>query len=250
MSRHGETANGAGAMEYARYAAEVRFDLLQPDVYPPLEEFVTLTSTLLDRGTFVDLVNTVLPENDEAMKQRLAPRMSTFAVGALLNRAVAEMEPRYAFLNIGVWHGFTLLAGMAGNPDKLCIGVDNFSQFDGPREAFYERFRAIAGGAHRFHEMDYREYFARIHREALGVYLYDGDHRYDHQLEGLRVAEPHFGPNCLVFVDDTNEVEPRQATLDFVAQSAHAYTTLLDVRTCSNGHPSWWNGLMILRRTG
>ena len=68
-----------------------------------------------------------------------------------------------------------------------------------------ERFERFRGPTHEFHEMDYRDYFANVHGERpIGVYFYDGDHAYEHQLEGLRVAEPYFTDDCVVFVDDTN----------------------------------------------
>jgi hypothetical protein len=176
------------------------------------------------------------------------PRLSTFAIGAMLNRAIDGMPADEAFVNVGVWNGFTFLAGLVSNPEKLCIGIDNFSELGGPRQAFLRRFEALRGPRHRFADLDYREYFRHHHQGRIGVYMYDGHHAYEHQLEGLELAEPFFSDSCLVFVDDTNWDEPRLATLDFVSRSRHRYETLLDVRTAGNKHPTLWNGLMVLRR--
>jgi hypothetical protein len=96
--------------------------------------------------------------------------------------------------------------------------------------------------------MDYKDYFAGVHRESIGFYIYDGEHSYQNQLDGLRVAEPFFAPGCLVMVDDTNDPEPRQATADFVKASSNKYETILDVTTSENHHPTWWNGVILLRR--
>src|SRR6185436_15728090 len=76
-----------------------------------------------------------------------------------------------------------------------------------------------------------------------------GDHSYENQLEGLKVAEPFFGSNCIVMVDDTNWTDPREATADFVEQSEYEYRVLLDERTSINEHPTFWNGLIILQLT-
>lgn len=206
-------------------------------------------------GVAFDMLNTRFPTGSAGLKTAIkpvcrVPRMSTPAIGALINRGVANMGPGEVFVNVGIWNGFTFLSGVAGNPGKVCIGVDNFSQFGGPRDAFLARFERFKSPSHRFHDMDYKEYFAAVHREPIGFYMYDGEHSYRNQLDGLRVAEPFFGPNCLVLVDDTNFSEPRQATLDFIRESGNRYEIVWDVTTRENQHPTWWNGLMLLRRSG
>jgi hypothetical protein len=174
--------------------------------------------------------------------------MSTLAIGALINRAVASMPDQQVYLNIGVWNGFTFLSGIAGNPDKVCIGVDDFSGFGGPREAFSRRFERYRSSRHRFYDMDYVEYFERHHREVIGFYLYDGSHKYEDQLRGLQLAEPFFGKECVVLVDDTNRDPARNGTLDFVAQSRNSYRILMDQKTARNCHPTYWDGIMLLQR--
>ena len=148
----------------------------------------------------LDLINTTIPVRERNLKRRLRaladiPRMSTFAVAALIHEAVGRVPPDATFVNIGLWNGFTFLAGAIGHPDKRCVGVDNFSQFGGPREAFGERFEKFKGPKHRFYDLDYREYFTDVHREPIGFYIYDGDHTYDNQLLGLQTAEPYFSWN-------------------------------------------------------
>jgi hypothetical protein len=178
------------------------------------------------------------------------PRMSTFAMGAMLNRGVRRLRAGEAYVNVGVWNGFTFLSGLRGNPERLCIGIDNFSQFQNPREAFLGRFEENRGPAHHFFDMDYEEYFASRHDAPIGLYFYDGDHAYEHQLRGLQIAEPFFTDDCVVLVDDTNWPEPRRATLDFIAQSEREYELLLDVRTAEGLHPTFWNGVMVFQATG
>ena len=203
----------------------------------------------------LDVANTAAPSLDATTKARLRelcriPRLSTFAVAAFLQRAVAAMPRDQAFVNVGVWHGFTFLAAVAGNADRRCVGIDDFSQFGGPRDAFSERFERHRGPLHEFHDTDFRDYFARAPRRPIGVYLYDGDHSYKNQLGGLRAAEPSLADGCLVVVDDTNWDEPRQATLDFIAASREAYELVADLRTSGEGHPTLWNGMIVARKGG
>jgi hypothetical protein len=240
---------------YAEFVAGIRFHPIRPETPLVPESYQRAMAAFAARGTFVDVENTTLPWDDAVTKALLhdlfaVPRMSTLAIAAIINRGVGAMEGEAAFVNVGVWHGFTLLAGMAGNPARRCVGIDNFSQFLGPRAEFYARFRRWRTPQHAFYEMDYRDYFAHVHEGPIGFYLYDGDHGYDDQLQGLQLAEPFFAERCLVLVDDTNCAEPRQATLDFMARSRSTWRVLLDRTTAGNGHPTLWNGVMLLQRQG
>jgi hypothetical protein len=205
------------------------------------------------RKAQLEIINTKLPVDRSKMAERLAelcviPRMSTFAIGAIINQAVSLMPDDCCFLNIGVWHGFTLLAGMMQNSDKRCIGVDNFSEYGGPREEFLRRFNQYRSPNHHFYETDYINYLSKFHKGRIGVYIYDGEHSYNNQLKGLLLAEPYFSENCIVLVDDTNWIQPKQATSYFINNGRHRYRTLLDETTAGNSHPSWWNGIVIFQR--
>ncbi len=237
-------------MEYAEFVNGIDFTLLQPEL--PMDRFVAALSWNYPTS-ILEMMNTHIPGKDKARTRELSqlldmPRMSTLAIASALDRAVASMPPETCFVNVGVWHGFTLFSAMANNPDKRCIGIDNFSEFGGPRAAFLQSFERKRSVNHSFYDLDYREYFKEKHTGKIGVYLYDGEHSYANQLEGLRVAEPFFADGCFVFVDDTNCEDPRRATLDFVAGSSSSYEIVFDAKTCQNCHPTFWNGLMVLRQ--
>lgn len=239
--------------ELADYLSAIRFRYLPPE-QPRPRGFRALNLLLRRIGLHLEMWNTALPD-DAAMRRRLAPacrvpRMSTFAIGAVINKAVSLLPPGEVFLNVGVWNGFTLLAGMAGNPQRRCIGVDNFSHKNSPREAFLKRFRAARGPAHEFHTADFRQYLTQTHREPIGVYLFDGPHSYADQRDGLTLAEPFLAERAVVIVDDTNWEQVRRANLDFIAESPFEYRMLLDVRTPKSGHPTFWNGLMVFQKQG
>ncbi len=202
----------------------------------------------------MDIYNTSLPDREGLLKESLydicmEPRLSTFAIGSIINQAVYLMPPEQAYVNVGVWQGFTLLAGMVNNSNQKCIGVDNFSEFNYlPRENFYKRFQKYKSNCHYFYEMDYRQYFQEVHGGPIGVYLYDAAHDYENQLKGLQLPEPYFADNCIIIVDDTNWPGPRTATLDFINNSAHEYKIILEVQTAVFKNPTFWNGIIILRK--
>jgi hypothetical protein len=236
---------------YGEFLQRIAFRWYQPMMR--YRKYEKLSATLSRYGVSLEILNTSIPTDRGNMRSTLkplrnVPRMSTYAIAAMINRGVAEMTADQCFVNVGVWHGFTFLAGMISNPDKKCIGVDNFSEFGGPRAEFLARFEDLKSGRHEFHEMDYVEYFSKIHRDPIGFYVYDGEHSYENQLRGIQVAEPFFAKNCRILVDDTNLPAPRDALRDFIAQSQRKYEILLEKRTRHMLHPTLWNGVTILER--
>jgi hypothetical protein len=225
--------------------ADDRFHLKRPD---------GTVATLLDADAFVlEWANASFASTPASSKQALEevadmPKMSTLTIGAIINSAVTHMPADQTFVNVGVWHGFSYLAGLNGNGEKAAVGIDNFSQFGGPRDQFMARFEAAASSRHSFVESDYRDFFKDA-ADPIGVYIYDGEHTYESQVEGLRVAEPYLAEGCIIIVDDTNWRRPRKATYDFIAHSPRDYSVLLDIRT-SGQHPTMWNGMLVLRADG
>lgn len=186
-------------------------------------------------------------------KLNFLPAFSSFTIACLLHLAVAAMPEDQVYLNIGVWQGYTFFAGLIEQAHKTCIGVDNFSEFESlgsPKMRFYQDFARFSGkpSAHQFYELDYRVYFETQHQGSIGVYFYDAAHTYQDQLLALELADPFLAPGALIFVDDANQLEVQAATRDFLADHPH-YLLLASLKTAHNGHPSFWNGVLILQKT-
>lgn len=207
-----------------------------------------------------EIANTVLPPEYAHLAEQARPlgnlkRMSTFPIAALIGVILKHLPPGQIYLNIGVWHGFTLFAGMLLAPEVPCVGVDNFSEFGGPREVFYQNWQRFYSGPHQqFYELDYQVYFqtqlqtqGQTQTAPIGLYFYDGAHDYANQYQSLVLADPFLAPGALILVDDTNFEEPRQATLDFL-RATPGYRLLGDLPTAMMHHPTFWNGLMILQK--
>lgn len=246
--------NRTQPMEYSEYVRRLSFVFLRPH-HPIPRGFRRLTRFLMSNGVSFEHLNTRLPRTERNIAKALhplckIPKMSTLAIGAAINYGVSLMAPGHDYVNIGVWHGFSFLAGMNANEDRVCIGVDNFSRFGGPEEQFRMRFEKLRSPKHEFFNMDYVEFLLNHYQGSMGLYAYDGPHSYEHQLKALQIAEPFFSESCIVIVDDTNWPAPRQATEDFIHQSQYEYELLLDVKTRDRYHPTFWNGIMILRRKG
>jgi hypothetical protein len=260
-SNVGAAAATGAAIGLEDYLAAISFREVGPRDPAPIRSPVALRTPskfarMVRESNQFEVRNTLLADGDaKAERLRatlLIPRMSSFAIGAIVNHAVAQLAPEHSYVNVGVWHGFTYFAGLAGNESKTCVAVDNFSEYgqDGAvRVRFLRRFERQRGPRQSFHESDFRDYFRSEHRGKIGVYYYDGDHSLASQLDGLRSAEPFFARDCVVIVDDTNWRDPRQATLQFIAESSNEYTMLLDQQTVHGAHPTFWNGIMVFRRT-
>jgi hypothetical protein len=145
---------------------------------------------------------------------------------------------------------------MVGNPDKVCIGVDNFSEFGGPRDVFMPKFNELKSSNHEFYEMDFRTYFEK-HTRKIGVYYYDALHNFEAQYIGLTIAEPYFSTGCYILVDDWNWNFVREATNRFL-QEREGYQIVLEKRTETSatdhsidvhGQPTtFWNGLLVVKK--
>jgi hypothetical protein len=234
-------------------AGEIRFRLIGPEDGPrQLLWWQRFEFRIRRAGLSLEPVNTVLLVQLHGAGRNVrsllsTPRMSTLAIGALVNHAVARLRPQDSYVNVGVWHGFTVLAGAAGNGDKHVIGIDNFSQFGGPRDSFLARWTAIRDQKrHRFVDDDFERYLER-HTGPIGVYYYDGAHDYESQYRGLVAAEPYFADRVVIFVDDWNQTAAREATRRFVNERSD-YSITFERHTATNQHPTFWNGLAIVER--
>ena len=177
--------------------------------------------------------------------------MSTYAIGHLVNQICQRLTENQIYLNIGCWKGFTLISGMLGTSCKV-IGVDNFSQFDGPKNIFYSNFEKYKNKKkHFFYDQDYKVFFKNFEKknEKVSFYYYDGEHSYKNQYENLEIADNVLDKNSIVLIDDINFQEVEKGTKDFLNKTKSNYKVLKEIKTANNHcHPSFWNGIMILKK--
>jgi hypothetical protein len=175
----------------------------------------------------------------------------------LLNFAVGCMENDEAYLEVGSFHGSTLLGALFGHAGHRAYAVDNFSLFDpsGTNHATLMR-NLVEHGLDKqvaFHAVDFQQFFLdrRHGTPHIGLYFYDGPHDYRSQLIGLLLAVPLLAKRALIVVDDGNFAAVKQATWDFMAIRPEA-RLLFELPTPGNCHESFWNGIFVLAwdRTG
>jgi predicted O-methyltransferase YrrM len=166
---------------------------------------------------------------------------------ALLNLAAACLDNDEAYVEVGVFHGASLIAAMLGNEDKRFVGIDSFAF----RDASVEKVEAnLARFGLSRPELLVGDAFELVPSDALadtriGVWYYDASHSYEAQLEGLRIAEPLLAPGALVIVDDTDWDDVDRAMDDYLAEQPRAQR-LLTIDGKSRGAPQWWEGMQVL----
>ena len=150
--------------------------------------------------------------------------MSTYAIGYLINRICKNLSKNQVYLNIGCWKGFSLVAGMINTQCKV-IGVDNFSQFTGPKNDFIKNFENSKKSNHFFFEQDYEKYFESLDhtKDKFDFYFYDGEHSYDNQFKNLEIADNFLNVGSLILIDDINFDEVYEGTLDFINKTKSKY---------------------------
>jgi predicted O-methyltransferase YrrM len=166
---------------------------------------------------------------------------------ALLNLAASCLGSDELYVEVGVFHGASLVAAMLGNEGKRFVGIDSFAF----RDASLEKVQAnLARHGLAPPELIVGDAFELVPSGALGetpvgVWYYDASHSYEAQLEGLRIAEPFLAPNALVIVDDTDWDDVARAMDDYVAKQPRA-RRLVTIDGKSRGAPQWWEGMQVL----
>ena len=166
---------------------------------------------------------------------------------ALLHFAASCLGADEAYVEVGVYHGASLIAAMLGNEDKRFVGIDSF----GFRSTSLERIEAnLARYGLETPEVLVGDAFELVPAGALGdtrigVWYYDAAHSFEAQLQGLRIAEPHLVPGALLIVDDTDWEEVERAMDAYLAEQPRA-RRILTVDGDARGAPQWWEGMQVL----
>jgi hypothetical protein len=166
---------------------------------------------------------------------------------ALLNLAAACLGPDEAYVEVGVYHGASLITAMLGNEGRRFVGIDDFgfrdasveqveqnlARFGLPRPELLvgDVFELVPGGA--------------LRDVPVGVWYYDASHTYEAQLEGLRIAEPWLVPGALLIVDDTDWEQVERAMDDYLAAQPRS-RRILTLDGKDRGFPQWWEGMQVL----
>jgi predicted O-methyltransferase YrrM len=166
---------------------------------------------------------------------------------ALVNLAASCLGPDEAYVEVGTYHGASLIAAMLGNEDRRFVAIDRFEFRDGSLAKVEENLDRFALPRPEILVGDVFDLVASRVLEGVraGVWYYDALHAYEAQLEGLRAAEPFLVPGALVVVDDSDWEQVARAVEDYLGEQPRAQR-LLTVEGREHGLPQWWEGMAVL----
>jgi hypothetical protein len=156
------------------------------------------------------------------------------------------------YLEIGTWAGSSVCSAMCGNKAKV-VCIDNWSQYDGPKETFLKNFEQFKGeNDAQFIESDCFTLDTST-LPKFNIYMYDGNHSHDSHYRALS----HFY-NCLddtfiYIVDDWNWQDVRNGTKNAIEAMKLSVLYDKEIRlTWNEDHTpmdvaakTWWNGIYV-----
>jgi predicted O-methyltransferase YrrM len=197
------------------------------------------------------------PRSEHPLDRRFQPvvdgveNLATENTLALLNLAASCLEADEAYVEVGVFHGASLIAAMLSNDGKRFAGIDSFVFRDASLDKVRENLARFGLTAPEILIGDAFELVpaGALGDVSIGVWYYDAAHSYEAQVAGLRIAEPWLAPGALVIVDDTDWDQVAQAMDDYLAEQPRARRILL-LDGKSRGAPQWWEGVQVLAWDG
>jgi Methyltransferase domain len=163
---------------------------------------------------------------------------------SLINQLVGSM-PDARYLEIGSWKGSTAAAALHSNKVRaLCI--DNWSEFDGPRESFFANIKNVLNPNIQLDVIE-RDFRAVDYNEigSFNIYLFDGPHEEKDQYDGIMIAQPALANEFILIVDDWNWRQVRLGTFQALLDARCRVEASIDIRSPGNGDSDWHNGYFI-----
>lgn len=173
----------------------------------------------------------------------------------LLNLAFRFLAEGEAYLEVGTYHGKSLLSALLNNSVRPVYACDNFSEFDVNCLELTQRNLQRYGVRDRvtFYNCDFLTIFDRGKLpEPIGLYFYDGAHDFKSQYQAIKLVEPFLADEALVLVDDWRFAADsgsyaKAATQQAIHESSHHWRVMYELPARFNGDQAmWWNGVAVL----
>jgi hypothetical protein len=166
-----------------------------------------------------------------------------------LNNLIETVSnPRY--LEIGCWQGSTLCSALHKNA-LTALAIDDWSQFNGPIEAFFANVSRHCSQQTRisiltkdFRQVDYGAF------GSFNIYFFDGPHKYKDQYDALALTMQALDDEFIFLVDDWNVRPVREGTMEAISDLGLTVRHHATLRTALDGtkpavrgeNSDWHNG--------
>ena len=176
---------------------------------------------------------------------------------ALVNLGASLLDEGESYVELGTYHGASLVAAMRGNEGRDFVAIDNFSI--GPvsvrsrsnppatREALETNLRRFGAEGATILEGDALELLEQgaLEGRQVGVFYYDAEHSYEAHIRALQLVEPYLADRALLVVDDSDWEQVGRAIRDYLARQPQA-RMLIEIEGAAAGRPWWWEGVAVL----
>jgi hypothetical protein len=149
-------------------------------------------------------------------------------------------------MEVGCYKGSTLISAGYDNQINL-IGVDNWSEFDGPEQEFQTNIqRWIPSNNLSFFNQNAFSMDLNDIPGKIGIYFYDGSHDVESQVRAFQFFDGIFEPVFIAIVDDWNMASAKIGTLKAFDVLKYDILAKWELPASFNGDTAnWWNGLFI-----
>lgn len=160
----------------------------------------------------------------------------------LLNN-IGNAFPNTNYLEIGTWKGATLMSSIYNNSYKNIYAIDNWSEFEGPKDEFYSN----TGGYKniiKFYEQDCFTFDLNNIKEPIDIYFYDGNHDQESQYKALTYYNSALSETFILFVDDWEFDKVENGTRDAIKDLNY---TIVNEWELMSDEPEgiWWHGFYV-----
>lgn len=169
------------------------------------------------------------------------------------NNLLSLDDSRY--LEIGTWKGSSVCSAMCGNSASV-VCIDNWSQFNGPKNDFLNNFNAFKGANNaKYIEADcYNVDVSELPK--FNIYMYDGEHSAENHYKALIHYYDSLDDVFIFVVDDWNLDKVRDGTMASIKKLQLNILFEKEIILSKNGAitndtQGWWNGIyfVILQKT-
>jgi hypothetical protein len=163
------------------------------------------------------------------------------------NLCSLDIGRKIEYLEVGTWKGSSVISAMYGNESKTnATTVDNWSQFNGPKDEFLENIRQF-GISPTVVDMDCFQYKPP---KKIDIFLYDGDHTYEAHKKAMEYYWPHLQDSAIVIVDDWNFESVSRGTLDGIPSNSIVWMCQLQFKYLGKSYngfhnKGYWNGIAL-----
>lgn len=156
------------------------------------------------------------------------------------------------YFEIGTYTGTSLISSLFEN-SVTALAVDNWSEFNGPKEQFINNMNEfLPGKKYHFLEKDCFSITPEDIKnvfEEIDIYLYDGAHDYESQRKALTYFSNYLSKYSIVIIDDFRNDTPTWANVSLgtykgIEESGLIIHHKIEIITHqeSSGRSEFWNG--------